>query len=126
MHEPAVLVLDLLFAAYLIRLCTFVLQACPFFPELFNSLDKHLAELGIANYGISVTTLEEVFFRFLSWCVLYMRCWCLFTAYLNVPFCALNFVCRVGFGEQLEGVRPHSWALYWSVGQCVLFFVMIT
>jgi len=30
------------------------------FPALFSYLDDHQEELGIATYGISVTTLEEV------------------------------------------------------------------
>jgi ABC-type multidrug transport system ATPase subunit len=33
------------------------------FKALFEGLDKHKEELGIENYGVSVTTLEEVFLR---------------------------------------------------------------
>jgi ATP-binding cassette subfamily A (ABC1) protein 1 len=31
------------------------------FEKLFNSLDDNLDSLGIESYGISITTLEEVF-----------------------------------------------------------------
>ncbi|KAM9095067.1 phospholipid-transporting ATPase ABCA7 isoform 8-T9 [Sarcophilus harrisii] len=33
------------------------------FGELFQELDKHLEELGISGYGISDTTLEEIFLK---------------------------------------------------------------
>jgi ATP-binding cassette, subfamily A (ABC1), member 3 len=33
------------------------------FPELFRSLDAQLSALGLLSYGISVTTLEEVFIK---------------------------------------------------------------
>jgi hypothetical protein len=33
------------------------------FPALFDYLDAHTNQLGISSYGISVTTLEEVFLR---------------------------------------------------------------
>lgn len=33
------------------------------FKEFFNDFDRNLNELGISSYGISVTTLEEVFLR---------------------------------------------------------------
>lgn len=33
------------------------------FRDFFNSFDLQLAELGIKGYGISVTSLEEVFLR---------------------------------------------------------------
>jgi hypothetical protein len=33
------------------------------FPGLFDELDHKSKQLGIASYGISVTTLEEVFLR---------------------------------------------------------------
>ncbi|KAL4488927.1 hypothetical protein ABPG72_005714 [Tetrahymena utriculariae] len=33
------------------------------FPQLFNSLDQNLQQLNIQSYGISITTLEEVFLR---------------------------------------------------------------
>jgi ATP-binding cassette subfamily A (ABC1) protein 3 len=38
-------------------------EACPFFGGLFDKLDSSLEALGVANYGVSVTTLEEVFLR---------------------------------------------------------------
>jgi len=34
------------------------------FEPLFNDLDKHKVNLKIASYGASVTTMEEVFLRF--------------------------------------------------------------
>jgi ATP-binding cassette subfamily A (ABC1) protein 3 len=37
--------------------------ASPQFPELFQTFDSNQSEYGITNYGISVTTLEEVFLR---------------------------------------------------------------
>ncbi|XP_078010201.1 phospholipid-transporting ATPase ABCA7-like isoform X1 [Phascolarctos cinereus] len=33
------------------------------FGELFQELDRHLAELGVSGYGISDTTLEEIFLK---------------------------------------------------------------
>jgi ABC-type multidrug transport system ATPase subunit len=33
------------------------------FPELFGSLEDHKMNLGIESYGVSVTTMEEVFLR---------------------------------------------------------------
>ncbi len=33
------------------------------FEQLFNNLDKNLLDLGLTGYGISDTTLEEVFLR---------------------------------------------------------------
>jgi ABC-type sugar transport system ATPase subunit len=33
------------------------------FPQLFTSLETHRANLGISNYGVSVTTMEEVFLK---------------------------------------------------------------
>jgi len=38
-------------------------EASGVFVELFSAFDTHKAELGISEYGISVTTLEEVFIR---------------------------------------------------------------
>jgi len=38
-------------------------EASGVFVELFSAFDAHKAELGISEYGISVTTLEEVFIR---------------------------------------------------------------
>lgn len=32
------------------------------FVDLFHDLDDHLADLGISSYGVSDTTLEEVYF----------------------------------------------------------------
>jgi energy-coupling factor transporter ATP-binding protein EcfA2 len=39
------------------------LAASPAFPDMFDLLDSHLRDWGIQSYGISVTTLEEVFLR---------------------------------------------------------------
>lgn len=39
------------------------LDASPAFPELLKILDKDGDELGVQNYGLSVTTLEEVFLK---------------------------------------------------------------
>jgi ATP-binding cassette, subfamily A (ABC1), member 3 len=33
------------------------------FKEFFENFDKNLEQLGIRSYGISITTLEEVFLR---------------------------------------------------------------
>jgi ATP-binding cassette subfamily A (ABC1) protein 3 len=33
------------------------------FKEFFTSFDQKLEDLGIRSYGISITTLEEVFLR---------------------------------------------------------------
>ena len=33
------------------------------FPAMFDELDKGSAKLGIMSYGISITTLEEVFLK---------------------------------------------------------------
>jgi ATP-binding cassette subfamily A (ABC1) protein 3 len=33
------------------------------FPELFEDMDSNLKKLQISSYGISITTLEEVFLR---------------------------------------------------------------
>ena len=37
------------------------LESAPKFQHLFDELDKNLKSLGISTYGVSVTTLEEVF-----------------------------------------------------------------
>jgi len=34
------------------------------FSQLFTELDKRKSELGIVSYGVSVTTMDEVFVRF--------------------------------------------------------------
>ncbi len=39
------------------------LDQIPNFPNLFGNLDAKLKELGLLTYGISITTLEEVFLR---------------------------------------------------------------
>ncbi|KAG7399525.1 hypothetical protein PHYBOEH_008650 [Phytophthora boehmeriae] len=39
------------------------LDATASFPQLFEELDEKLGELGVLSYGISVTTLEEVFIK---------------------------------------------------------------
>ena len=39
------------------------LAASPAFPDLFDLFDSRLRDWGIQSYGISVTTLEEVFLR---------------------------------------------------------------
>jgi ATP-binding cassette subfamily A (ABC1) protein 3 len=39
------------------------LTASPAFPELFDELDQRGPALGVQSYGISVTTLEEVFIK---------------------------------------------------------------
>ena len=33
------------------------------FPQMFNEIDTKKQELGIETYGISITTLEEVFLK---------------------------------------------------------------
>ncbi len=33
------------------------------FPEMFNEIDTKKEALGISTYGISITTLEEVFLK---------------------------------------------------------------
>ena len=38
-------------------------NASPKFPTLFDHIDSNFEELGLASYGISVTTLEEVFIK---------------------------------------------------------------
>ena len=37
------------------------MQSAPKFQNLFDELDQNLSKLGISTYGVSVTTLEEVF-----------------------------------------------------------------
>lgn len=39
------------------------LKELPNFKDLFLALDENIEELGIASYGISITTLEEVFLK---------------------------------------------------------------
>lgn len=39
------------------------LGASPTFPQLFKQFDAHAEAIGIASYGISVTTMEEVFLK---------------------------------------------------------------
>lgn len=39
------------------------LSSSPAFPALLGELDKSKDPLGVANYGLSVTTLEEVFLK---------------------------------------------------------------
>jgi ATP-binding cassette subfamily A (ABC1) protein 3 len=39
------------------------LTASPAFPELFAKLEAESVSLGVETYGISVTTLEEVFMK---------------------------------------------------------------
>ena len=39
------------------------LEASSTFPTLLRELDKQLPSLGLVNYGLSVTTLEEVFLK---------------------------------------------------------------
>lgn len=41
-------------------------HAAPQFPVLLDALDGHLNELGVRSYGVSVTTLEDVFLRIAS------------------------------------------------------------
>ncbi|EQC36498.1 hypothetical protein SDRG_05950 [Saprolegnia diclina VS20] len=41
-------------------------HASPTFPDLLRALDQSLRSLGVAEYGISVTTLEEVFLRIVA------------------------------------------------------------
>ena len=38
----------------------------PRFPQLFEDLDLHMGALGVTSYGISVTTMEDVFLRVCS------------------------------------------------------------
>ena len=44
---------------------TFVLPrtAAPAFPQLFSTLEASRDQLGISSYGVSVTTMEEVFLK---------------------------------------------------------------
>jgi len=39
------------------------LDSSPCFKSLFNSLEKHKESLGVVNFGVGVTTLEEVFLK---------------------------------------------------------------
>jgi ATP-binding cassette subfamily A (ABC1) protein 3 len=39
------------------------LSASDKFPKLFEQVDDHMTELGVRSYGMSVTTLEEVFIK---------------------------------------------------------------
>lgn len=39
------------------------LAAASVFPKMFADLDNHLEQLGVRSYGMSVTTLEEVFIK---------------------------------------------------------------
>jgi ATP-binding cassette subfamily A (ABC1) protein 3 len=39
------------------------LTASSVFPEIFSEIDDHRQEFNVSNYGLSVTTLEEVFVR---------------------------------------------------------------
>lgn len=41
-------------------------EAVTYFPALFEYIDSHLFELGVVNYGIETTTLEEVFMRIVN------------------------------------------------------------
>jgi ATP-binding cassette, subfamily A (ABC1), member 3 len=34
-----------------------------YFPSLFENLDNNKGNLGILSYGVSITTLEEVFLK---------------------------------------------------------------
>ena len=38
-------------------------SATPSFPELFNKLETQKKALGIVSFGVSVTTMEEVFMK---------------------------------------------------------------
>ena len=42
----------------------FLQESVSSFQCLFNTLDEKKSELGITSYGVSVTTLEEVFLRY--------------------------------------------------------------
>jgi ATP-binding cassette subfamily A (ABC1) protein 3 len=42
------------------------MQSVNLFPKLFDELDQKLKQLFISSYGISITTLEEVFLRVAS------------------------------------------------------------
>jgi ATP-binding cassette subfamily A (ABC1) protein 3 len=39
------------------------LSASSQFPTLFSAMDQRMQQLGISNYAMSVTTLEEVFIK---------------------------------------------------------------
>jgi len=39
------------------------LESVSYFGNLFEEIDKHLTDYGVGGYGISITTLEEVFIR---------------------------------------------------------------
>lgn len=39
------------------------LGATPQFPELFRAFDTKVDTLGVESYGVSVTTMEEVFLK---------------------------------------------------------------
>jgi hypothetical protein len=36
------------------------------FPALFNALDKQKEQLGVVNYGMSMTTMESVFLKVIT------------------------------------------------------------
>ena len=38
-------------------------SSTPSFPELFNRLEREAKALGIVSFGVSVTTMEEVFMK---------------------------------------------------------------
>lgn len=39
-------------------------ELSPLFPDMFEAMEQHKVELGIDSYGCSITTMEEVFMRF--------------------------------------------------------------
>mmetsp|Transcript_17002 Transcript_17002/g.34417 ORF Transcript_17002/g.34417 Transcript_17002/m.34417 type:complete len:1751 (-) Transcript_17002:590-5842(-) len=43
--------------------CRLPLKSAKHFPAMMEELDENMKELGVASYGISVTTLEEVFLK---------------------------------------------------------------
>ena len=57
-HIPESQVLSDVSAEFALQL---PLQSAPKFQSLFDELDQNLNKLGISSYGVSVTTLEEVF-----------------------------------------------------------------
>jgi len=48
------------------------------FSQLFSHIDEHKEELGVVSYGVSVTTMDEVFIRLLTlcWCAVVCCCDC--------------------------------------------------
>jgi len=45
---------------------TYLLEDSSYFPDLLNSLEQSKQTLGIKEYGITLTTLQDVFMRYVG------------------------------------------------------------